>query len=355
MNVISRGTITPKQLPSGNWRVQVAVTIDGKLHRESFTAKTAKQARLDALNWQAEIKERHKPANVTLFEAVNSYIEINRNVFSPSTIRGYMSIKRNHLDDIGNLKVSAITTNILQEKVNNLLKTKSPKTVNNVFYLLKPAIHHVDKHKVFDDINLPKEGTLTPKKRQKKALPQSEAKQILKTLEGESIELPVLFAAWLGLRRSEILALEWDDIDFDNKLVYIEKALVPDEHNKFVIKGVKTETSGRTLLVPDYIIEKLKTLERTGDRIFNIPASRLSQGFPKVCKKILGKPYTFHDLRRTMASYGLAMGINEETMMTIGGWSSPQTMRKFYQVVFDDDKVEAQNKIDSLFNALIQE
>lgn len=342
-----------KKLPSGNWRVQASVTVNGTLYKKSFTAPTARQAQADALAWQTESKDKRSPTNATLYEAVNSYIDINRNVFSPATIRGYMTIVRNHLGDIGNLKVSAITTNVLQEKVNSLSKTKSPKTVKNVFYLIIPAIHHVDPHKVFEDINLPGEGTLKPKPFVKKALQHSEAKEILNKLSGNSIEVPVLLAAWLGLRRSEILALEWTDVDFENKTLYINKAYVPNEFNEFVIKGVKAGDS-REVSIPDYILEKLNHLTKEKGRIFkNIPPSRLSQGFPKLCDKILGKPYSFHDLRRTMATYGLAMGIDQAIIMSIGGWKSPQTLRKFYQVILDEDRKEAQNKINNVFNSMI--
>ncbi len=342
-----------KQLPSGNWRIQTSVTINGVLYRESFTAPTARQARADALNWQLKTKERNKPSNITLYNAVDNYIEMNRNVFSPSTIRGYSAIRRNHLEDIGNLKVSNITTELLQYKINDLSKIKSPKTVKNILYLIIPAIKQAAPDKVIKKINLPQEQTFAPKKHKKKALSHSDAKEILTKLEGENLELPVLFAAWLGLRRSEVLALEWGDIDFDKKLVHINKALVPNENNEYVLKGTKTVKSNRTLSVPDYIISKLSALERTGERIFDIPPSRLSQGFPKACKRILGEAYTFHDLRRTMASYGLAMGIDEKTMMELGGWSSVQTMRNIYQVVLEEQKETAQKKINTLFEGLI--
>lgn len=329
------------------------MTVNGTLYKKSFTAPTARQAQADALAWQTESKDKRNPTNATLYDAVNSYIDINRNVFSPATIRGYMTILRNHLGDIGNLKVSAITTNILQEKVNSLSKTKSPKTVKNVFYLIIPAIHHVDKHKTFDDINLPGEGRLKPKPFVKKALQHSEAKEIFNKLNGNSIEVPVLLAAWLGLRRSEVLALTWDDVDFDNKILYINKAYVPDEYNKFVIKGVKAGES-REVSIPVYILDKLKGMEQGKGRIFSdIPPSRLSEGFPKLCESILGKPYNFHDLRKTMATYGLALGIDQAIIMSIGGWKSPQTLRKFYQVILDEDRNQAQDKINDVFNSMI--
>jgi len=72
-----------KELPSGNWRAQASITVNGIKYRESFTRETERQANLAALQWQEEIKPLNKSvANLTLEEASDRYIKSRKNCYS---------------------------------------------------------------------------------------------------------------------------------------------------------------------------------------------------------------------------------------------------------------------------------
>ena len=68
-------------------------------------------------------------------------------------------------------------------------------------------------------------------------LDTDEIVKLISGCEGSRAEIPILLALWLGLRRSEILGLCWDAIDFKNGTVAVKRALVRDENGKHAIKN----------------------------------------------------------------------------------------------------------------------
>ena len=108
-------------------------------------------------------------------------------------------------------------------------------------------------------------------------LPQKEIKEqnilepeqigeLLRAVEGDLMELPVLMGVWLCMRASEISGLTWDCVDFKHKTITIKRALVRDKNNNWVEKGTKTTSSTRTISVPDYIMDKLAAQKKSGNR-----------------------------------------------------------------------------------------
>ena len=190
-------------------------------------------------------------------------------------------------------------------------------------------------------------------KPESKALNRQQIAKLLNSIDGDIIEIPILLALWLGLRRSEILALKWDDIDFDKNTIRIDEALVPNKENKLVPKTTKTTDSTRTLNLPLYIAEKFRALDHEGDRVFNISEGLLSKHFPRLCKNIGIGRFKFHDLRRSMATVGITLNIADKLIMARGGWNNTQTMKKIYQVALESDLNEADLLINNYFENLL--
>ena len=340
-----------KQLPSGSWRVRVFAgkNANGKPQYKSFTASTERKANLVALEWQEKYKEiSSDSSNLTVEEAIDAYIELKDNILSPSTIRFLDAVKRNHLQGIKSTKLAHLTRNIIQEAINAEAAGKSPKTVKNVYGVLSSVIGQYRPDWVMPKIALPQQ-----QKPQEKALNAKQIAILLNNIDGDPIEIPILLALWLGLRRSEILALKWADVDFDKMTIRIESALVPNKNSQMVEKSTKTTESTRTLKLPIYIAEKLKTYPHDGDRIFNISEGLPSKHFPRLCKNIGIGRFKFHDLRRSMATIGMSLNIADKLIMVRGGWNNPQTMKNIYQVVLDSDLNEADILINNYFEKLL--
>lgn len=338
-----------KKLPSGSWRVQVSTTINGKKVKRSFTATSAREAELEAAEWQMSGRELQKdPGGITVEKALEEYIRIKESVLSPATIRGYRTMQRNAFDTIQSTQLKALSSYTVQRWIGDLAQTRGEKTIRNAHGLLSATYSTI--------IGKPPEWRITlPQKKKPKgdALSKPEIAVLLNGIQGDRMESAILLALWLGLRRSEVAALTWDDIDFEHNTLTVSKALVPDADNNYVVKPPKTTDSERTLRLPPYIRLKLLALKAEGKSPAITNPNILTIETPRLCKRLGLPPYGFHDLRRTMATVGSTLNIADKLVMARGGWNNIATMKKVYQIVLAEAENEADQQYNNFFEALL--
>lgn len=336
-----------KKLPSGQWRVLAYARGQYK----SFTDTTARKAELAAMAWQEHQRDIQRDAsNMTVDEAADAYILAKDNILSPATIRGYRTIQKNYLSTIKNTKLSKLDKNTVQSFVNALASQYSPKTVKNVYGFVTALLATFSYVDFQGKITLPQQ-----KKSIKRALSQSEIAILLNYVRGKEIELPIMLGLWLGMRRSEICAITWSDVNLKEKTVSVNKAVVPNENEDYVVKLPKTVDSTRVLRLPDYICNILSTMPQQSpdECVVKIEPDCLSQRFIRLANRLGLKGYTFHDLRRSMATVGMSLNITDKVLMARGGWNNPKTMKEIYQVVLSDDVSAADKMFDLFFNNII--
>ena len=339
-----------KLLPSGNYRVLASVTINGKREFRSFTAEKPWRAEAEANEWIEYYRDISKDTSkLTVGNAIDEYISMKENILSPSTIFGYKRLQKNQFPQIADIPLKKLTNVIVQKWVNTLSATLSPKLIHSAYGLLT-AIMNVYAPKVeIGKVTLPQK--VKPKN---VALSREETALLLNGIQGDPMEVPILLALWLGLRRSEILALEWSDIDFEKLTLTVNKAIVQNYKYTSIVKTPKTTDSERTLSLPIYIADKLKNLPHDSERIFEgVPVNAWSQRFPKVCKKVGIPHYRFHDLRHSMATVGVSLNIADKLVMARGGWNNFSTMKNIYQAVLNDDTTMANTMYDAYFTNLL--
>lgn len=337
-----------KKLPSGNWRVLVYDYTDsnGKRHYESFTAADKAEAEYQAAEFSINKKRRKIPANMTLREAIDKYISCKENLLSPATVRGYIAIKKNRFKPIMDKKIDKIENEDIQSCINEEAKTYSPKTIRNGYGLIRTILHEYCGY--YPSVTLPQPIEYTANVVQPEDIPR-----LLKAVEGDTCEVQILLALWLGLRRSEILGLHWDQINIKRHTIEIKNALVPDKNNKLILKGTKTVKSQRVLPIPDYIYNKLIKLDKTNDFIFNTSPDLPLKHLKKACKSIGIENVRLHDLRHTMASIGGLLNISDQYLMKIGGWSNTKTLKK-YEQAFNSGFTQATAAITSYLESIMQ-
>lgn len=331
---------TAKKLPSGNWNVSVMV--DGK--RVSITAPTKKEAEKKAAELKVGGKVKEKPEKVTLHDAIDAYID-SKGVSSPSTLRGYDTIKRNYFQDLMHRDIYTITKNDLQRSIIKESARVSAKTVKNANGLI---------HAVLKAYGIDVSGVQLPQvvKPVKKYLQPEDIGKLVKAVEGDICEIPILLAVWLGMRRSEICGLCWDCVDIENSVIHVRRAAVPGRDNKLVLKNAaKNSSSQRTIDCPDYIMDKIKNLPRKEyGQLFDIYPNTITKHVHEACKKAGITDTTTHGLRHTNAAVMKTIGIDDRHAMERGGWSCESTYRKTYSYVFESKKIEADTAINSYFD-----
>lgn len=343
----------PVLLPSGMWRCQVSV--DGE--RKSITAETPELAHAQAIAVregvlkQKEDREEERRGNISLGDAIDLYIKSRENVLSPSTVNGYKEIKRNRFKTIMDMKVRDIDQQDLQEAINEDAKTVSHKTVKNALGLVSSVLSE------YKDINVKRLRLPREKKTEHAFLDDKGMIELFDAIRGSSVEIPILMAVWLGMRRSEILGLCWDCVDFREKKIHVRRTYLKDKEDGYVlVENTKTKASTRTMDCPDYILAKLKDYtpdKRTG-RVFTMHPNTIYKMMRDICERHGIDFVGVHGLRHTNASVMLSLGIVDKVAMARGGWSTDITMKSVYQHVFADDKKTANILLDTYFSGVAE-
>lgn len=147
---------TLQKLPSGNWRAQFHIVgRDGKRYRKSVTAPT----RWEAEKLAAEYAEKaeQEASRFTVAQALRGYIDLKKNVLSPSTIRGYEGILKHRLHSIMDTDIHDLTSFDLQKAINEDALTVGRKSISEAKNLLVTALKLYGVHL---ELNV----TLPPKK-----------------------------------------------------------------------------------------------------------------------------------------------------------------------------------------------
>lgn len=330
-----------KKLPSGNWRVQASVTVDGKRIVKSFTADSAKKAELASLEWQTDRNSTKNLEDITLKEAFERYIAAKENILSPGTVRVYKMTAKTHLQSILNTKISSLTTEAIQRAINIEAASHSPKTVRNIHGLLSSTLNMFRPGFVLNT-------TLPQKKPADLYIPDDDdIKKLLQAIKGTDMEIPVLLAAFGPMRRGEICALTSDDIH--GNIVTVKKSLGRREDGKWSEKSPKTFSSYRDIEYPDFVIDKLKGIN---GKITQISPEHITRRFKKILKNNDIPVFRFHDLRHYNVSLLHSMNIPDKYIMARGGWKTNYTMNNVYNHVLRDKKTEFDERISEHFSEI---
>ena len=327
------------KLPSGNWYCRVK--IDGISH--CITRKTKNEAIMAAIAFREEYTDSADTSSMTVTQAIDRYIDERSNMLSPSTVRGYRAIQKNRFQSMMQRPISKVTQHQWAVAVNKEVKKCSPKTLKNAWAFISSVIRHTTGKII--KVNMPQE---IPHE-----LPWLTAEQIpvfLDAIKGTDIEISALLALE-GLRRSELLAVTWDDIDIINGTVTVHGAMVEDENSQLVFREEnKNKTSRRVVpfLIPQ-LREAVIAADKTSKYVVTIPIATMFQHINKICRENDLPEVGVHGLRRSFASLCYHLGVSQEVAMRAGGWSTVETMRRIYTKISDKDTIREAGKLDGFF------
>ena len=197
-----------------------------------------------------------------------------------------------------------------------------------------------------------------------------ELSALFRAVKGHKLELAVILAGYYGMRRSEVLGMKWEHIDFVQKTLSIRHTVVPvsiDGKTEFISKDrAKNKSSLRTLpLVPpfeEFLYRKKTEIERNQklcgacyhqdyleyiyvDEIGKLVNPHyISDAFPRFLKQNGMRPIRFHDLRHTCASVLYASGVD---MRQIQAWLGHSTIKttEMYTHLLPDSLVKSAEAI----------
>lgn len=341
-----------RKLSSGNWFIQL------RLNGESIpvTARTEKECVKKAQLIKAEHQagkrgepppKPEKQNGPTLGEAIDNYISQRDAVLSPSTIRGYKTIKRNRFQSVMEVCLDDLSPDDWQRIVNQEAKLPncSAKTLKNAWGFVSSVIANATG-KTAPKIKLPQ---VIPNERP--FLEPEQIKPFIEAVHGTKVEIPALLAL-SSLRRSEIMALKWENIDFDNRMIKVRGAAVPDEHHHMTQKK-ENKNKSSTRNVPIMINElenALREARKPDGYIVTCNANTIWNSINRICAKNKLPIVGIHGLRHSFVSLAYHMNIPEKIVMDIGGWSDYQTMRKIYTHISKSDVTKYAEQFSKFFS-----
>ena len=207
---------------------------------------------------------------------------------------------------------------------------------------------------------------LPPKKaREMQVLDREELQRFLIQAQADGYYELFLLDLATGLRRGEIMALQWDDLDFKMGILNVGRQITT-VRGKPEISQPKTKNSIRKIVLPPAVVEVLREYRKTVHSrwIFPSPVKEDMPLGPGVALKRLHailehagcKHVRFHDLRHTFATLALSSGMDVKTLSAMLGHVSAATTMDIYTHITDDMQRTAAANIDrGIGKATIQE
>lgn len=376
-----KGTGTIFILPNGRIRAQMTVAHkqDGSLFRISKIFNTKKEA----LKWLSEQKskyfsDRHKVNNILFAEFASCWLEyLKDTTITNKTYQGYESSMKNHIVPyFGKIPLKSIGT----QDVNNfirILKLKGLKAAS--IYQIKAAFRACMKQALSEDriIKNPVVGSLSVGKdvSRRKTIAKEDLKKILKAAkelaEKEAVKhgrkyyfyVFLVISYYTGMRPGEVLALRWQDINLDRKIIYVNSAISEakdfrgDGKIKKTIGRPKTYKSIRPVGIVDKLREVLEKIPHNSDDDFIIKTKKgtpitpgaMSQLWRKLLSSIgLKGEYVMYELRHTYATYLTKLGLPVADISRQMGHTDIRTTMNYYIHMGEDSTRNITDKLNSL-------
>ena len=272
----------------------------------------------------------------------------------PSTMNYYhRNIEQHIIPAIGDIPLNKLTTRDLQKLYNDLQsngrlrkvqRKKEPglsnSTVRGIHMMLHNALDRAVKEKLI--LSNPTENCIIPKieKQEMKILHPDHISAYLDAAEQRGA-LPMFYLELVsGLRKGELVALQWSDLDEANCTISVSKQASWDTEGNLILSQPKTGNSIREVSIPQDAVE-LPKQEHTKhpDNPYMFPSPITGEMYypdsiVNLHKKILkdaGLPHIrFHDLRHTFATLALQNGVDVKTVSSmLGHYDAGFTLRTY--------------------------
>lgn len=303
---------------------------------------------------------------------LNEWLEIWLNKYVKHTVKlrtyiVYQNIIKLHIEpSLGKIDLLEIDSDILQSFLNNKiehgnLKNEKALSINTILMIksiLKQSLDFAFKLGLID--NKCFTFILLPKRKEKEVDAfELEEQKILENYclkSKKNNHFGIVLCLYTGIRIGELLALTWDDIDFDKKLLFVRHTLTlikEDGLYKNILQNPKTINSKRIIPLPTRIIAYLKKIKRKSTSKYIISTRTNGvvsiRSYQRTFAKILNKCHigykNFHSLRHTFATRALELGMDVKTLSEILGHKNASITLNRYSHSMMKHKVLMMNKL----------
>ena len=377
-----------KKLPKGIRRrksglYEARFTYKGELYTLYNTNLKLLQREIAERRYEVEHGLYAKESNVTVDSWFHTWMEeYKKNSVKYGTYKVYLDEYKVHIKEpLGRKQLKDIRGEHIQKLFNDMADHYSPTTINLVKVILSGMYAQAVRNGMV--LRNPVKNTSVKKekgKRKIRVMTTEEQKLFMRYSKSSQFYDLYIVALGTGMRSGELRALQWSDIDFDNKIIHVNGTLkyVAKAKEKYMIDEPKSETSKRDIPMLDNVVTVLREHRKRqlGTRMLLGNKWRPEPGFENLVftggfgrcisetalyedmKKIRVQirkdghafgAHTSHSLRHTFATRGFEKGIPPKVMQEILGHKSITMTLDIYSHVLPDKKAEEINKLAAMF------
>jgi len=365
------GSIT-RHKKSGLWMARYTVEMPTGPKRRTIYAETRKEAAEKLARALADRADGivFDDKNLTLGEYLDRWLsDAVRGTVRESTYSRDKYLVTNHVKpSIGRVKLKNVNALHLQSLYRERLDSGlSGSTVQKIHHVLHKALTQAMRWDLIprnpaDSVKAP-----TPTPKEMHPLSALEARQLLEAAQGDRLEALYVLAVHTGMRRGELLALKWADVDLDLATVRVRRTLTRGEDGRGYVMGAATKSGkGRHVRLTPRAVEALKRhrarqakeklkvggLYRDQDLVFAgeggnpiNPSNLRNRSFKPLLERAGLPRITFHDLRHTCASLLFQRNVHPKIVQELLGHASVAITLDTYSHMLPGMGSEAANAI----------
>lgn len=344
-----------KKRPDG--RYLKVITLDGKRINFYSREDTEKKAERDIQRQMVEYIQK-KNSGITFTELVDKWEDQHYKKIGYNTRCKYERAAKVATDYFDNIPAKDITILDVQKYINGMAtKNFARDTVSCRLSVLSQifkfgVLNGYVETNVCDNVNIPRNLPKTSY-----AMPTEDDINVALSSIDKHFGLYAYMAITTGMRREELLALTFDDIDFKEKIIHITKAVVFEGNNP-VISKPKTKASMRSIIIPEQLVKVLKS-KNTGGYIFknttneNMPMTlqMFRRAYARYQKES-GIKVTSHSLRHGYATILYDANIDIKQAQKQLGHSKINTTMDIYTHISESRQEANRNQLNTYLESL---
>lgn len=309
-------------------------------------------------------RKQTKPSD-TLTNWIFDWLRQQKKIVKPNTYINYKSKLMNHVvPKIGHIKLAILGTETLQKFMDELHENLASSSVNSVYRVLNTCLNTAVAENLL--LSNPLNHVQAAKQQAKKVSAFSREEQI--RLEKSVIfkqDFPIIFALYTGVRIGELVGMRWEDIDWENHVLSIERNIQPtfisaeSEKIKLGETSLKTSSSQRVIPIGDKIFHSLEKWFQTSDSFYvfsnkkgdPIAQRTLRYRFYRLKRQAKVPDLPFHALRHTFATRCIENEVPITTVSSLLGHQSVKMTLDVYTSSFISEKWQAIHKLEENYNS----
>ncbi|MDZ4131565.1 MAG: site-specific integrase [Dethiobacteria bacterium] len=385
---------------NSKWAASVVIGYDvetGKQKRKTFYGRT----RTEVAEKLAEVLPKlkyggwHEPSKQLFADWLDTWLnDYKKQALRPTTWESYFYLANKHIKAaLGHLRLNQLQTTHLQRLYTDKLNGGredgkkgglSPRTVRYIHVVIHGALEQAKKEGAI--LNNPADNVELPREQKKtiRFFDRDDVAKFLKAAQKTRWYPAYLLELATGLRRGELLAMRWKDVDLERGTITVSQNLVRVKGG-LIFQEPKTKLANRTICIPPVVVVALKNYRKLqAENILNAGAAwqkeitfldakpekndlvfcnelggpscprALTRHFERLLNSSGLEQIPFHGLRHTFATMSLQEGVDMKTTQENLGHFDPAFTLSVYSGVTKRMKQEATDKIGNLLSACLE-